>query len=124
MLHKLSYLNLFLAIVYGLIYLKSGTFNSVSGILMIIIFNWLALRSYQLDNYKWKLWHYSIGLWILYYLSTLFYGFINILGAVFEFDFMSNDTASYLTISFTFCLLVITQLFMYMYKNYKQLKYN
>lgn len=124
MLQKLSYLNLLLAVVYGLIYLKSGTFNSISGVLMIIILNWLALRSFQLGDYQWTWWHYVVGLWSLYYISTLIYGFINVLNSVFEFDFISNDTGSYLAINFVFCLLVITQLLTYLYKNFKQLKHN
>ncbi|HTM97864.1 MAG TPA: hypothetical protein VL088_03935 [Pedobacter sp.] len=124
MLQKLSYLNLFLALAYGLIYLKSGTFHSITGVLMVVIFNWLALRSFQLDDYRWKLWHYLTGLWSLYYIATLIYGFVNVLSAVFEFKFITNDTSFYLTINFVFCCLVITQAVLYQYKNYKQLKYN
>jgi hypothetical protein len=122
MLQKLSYFNLIAAILYGLIYLKSGTFNSTAGIFVVIVFSWLCLRSYEFDNYKWKLWHYLIGLWCLYFIGTLIYGAVNIISPAIEYDFMSSDTATYLIISFIFCISVITHFTIYFSKNYKELK--
>ncbi len=119
MLQKLSSLNIVLAILYVLIYLKSGTFNSTAGIFMIIVFNWLALRSYQLDDYKWKVLHYLTGLWTLYFIATLIYGAVNILGASIEFDFITNDTLTYLVVNFVFCAFIVTHFTMFIYKNYK-----
>jgi hypothetical protein len=118
MLQKLSYFNLILAIIYLLVYLKSGTFNSTAGIFVIIVFSWLYLRSYQLDNYKWKIWHYVTGLWVLYFTGTIIYGAIHILGASIEYDFISNDTLLYLIFSFVFCLMVIVHLVFYFWRNY------
>lgn len=108
MLQTLSYFNIIFALVYVLVYLKDGTLNSTAGILMVIVFNWLALRSYQLDDYKWKVWHYLIGAWSLYYAGYIMYGLINILTAVFEYNYVSNDTISFLTLSGVFCLAVIS----------------
>ena len=70
-IQKLSSLNIILAIIYVLVYLKGGTFNSTAGILMIIVFNWLGLRSFELDTYKWGIWHYLTGVWSLYFIGTL-----------------------------------------------------
>jgi hypothetical protein len=87
MLQKFSYFNLLFAIAYLLFYLKSGTFSSSAGIFFIVIFNWLCLRSYQLDQYKWILWHYLVGLWCLYFVGTLVYGATNIITSAIEVDF-------------------------------------
>ena len=119
MLQKLSYFNLVLAMVYLLVYLKSGTFNSTAGIFVVIVFNWLCLRSYQLDNYKWKIWHYLTGLWSLYFIGTIIYGSVFILSSSLEYSFISNDTLTYLLISIVFSLSVLLHLGIYAKTSYK-----
>jgi len=119
MIQKLSSLNIIFAIIYVLVYLKSGTFNSTSGIFVIIVFNWLGLRSFQLDSYKWGIWHYLTGLWTLYFIWTLVYGSVNILGAAIEFDFITNDTLTNLILTFIFSLSVIVHFGAFIWKNYK-----
>ena len=117
-MQKLSSLNIILSVIYMLVYLKSGTFNSTAGILAIIVFNWLGLRSFELDAYKWGIWHYLTGVWSLYFIGTLIYGAVNILSAAIEFDFISNDTLWYLVVNFVFCLLVTVQFCLFFIKNY------
>ncbi len=119
MLQKLSYFNLVLAMVYLLVYLKSGTFNSTAGIFVVIVFNWLCLRSYQLDNYKWKIWHYLTGLWSLYFIGTIIYGSVFILSSSLEYSFISNDTLTYLLISIVFSMSVLLHLGVYVKESYK-----
>ena len=122
MLQKLSYINLILAIVYVLVYLKSGTFHSTAGILVVIIFNWLYIKAYQIDDYKWKIWHYVTGLWCLYFIGTIGYGSINVIMTSVESDFISNETVNYLLLSVLFSLLVVFHLVCYGIKNFKALK--
>jgi hypothetical protein len=122
MLQKLSYFNLILAIVYLLMYLKSGTFNSTAGIFVIIVFNWLCLRSYQLDDYKWKIWHYLTGLWSLYFIGTIIYGIFNIVAPAIEYNFISNDTLTYLIIGVAFSVSVVAHVILYFLRNYRELK--
>ena len=117
-IQKLSSLNIILAIIYVLVYLKGGTFNSTAGILMIIVFNWLGLRSFELDVYRWGIWHYLTGVWSLYFIGTLIYGAVNILSAAIAFDFISNDTLWYLVVNFVFCVFVIAHVTSYGYKSY------
>ncbi len=123
-MQKLSSLNIVLSIIYVLVYLKSGTLNSTAGIFMITVFNWLALRSFQLNDYRWKIWHYLIALWVVYFVGTLVYGAINILSSSIVYNFISDDTIVYLIINSVFCALLIIQLIMYAYKNYIELKLN
>ena len=122
MLQKLSYFNLLLAIIYLLVYLKSGTLNSTVGIFVIIVFNWLCIRSYQLDQYKWGFVHYLTGLWSLYYVGFIIYGTINILTAVFEFSFIGSDRLIFLLLSFLFCLSTGVHSICYFYKNYVEVR--
>jgi hypothetical protein len=121
MLQKLSTLNLIFAIAYLLIYLKSGTFNSSAGIFFIILFNWLCLRSYQLDRYKWSIWHYLIGLWCLYFVGTLIYGAIHVWTAAIEVDFFSSDTVILLIMSMGLSIMVGVHLLFYWIKNYREI---
>ncbi|RZK58724.1 MAG: hypothetical protein EOO91_07405 [Pedobacter sp.] len=122
MLQKLSYFNLILAIVYLLLYLKSGTFNSTAGIFVIIVFSWLCMRSYQLDNYKWKIWHYLTGLWSLCFIGTIIYGIFNIVAPAIEYSFISNDTLSYLIVGVVFSVSVLIHIGIYFSMNYSSSK--
>ncbi len=119
MLQKLSYFNLLMAMVYVLVYFKSGNFNSTAGILMVIVFNWLALRSFELEAYRWRVWHYLIGLWCLYFIGTIIYGSVNIFSASIEYNFISNDTLMYLLTSVVFSLAVLVQIGLYFKKSYQ-----
>jgi len=119
MFQRLSYFNLILAVIYLLVFLKSGTLNSTTGILMIIVFNWFGIRSYQLENYKWKIWHYLTGLWSLYYAGFVLYGAVNIAITAIEYEYLSNDTRTFLGLSFVFYLAVIFQFVSYLAKSIK-----
>lgn len=119
MIKKISSLNIILAIIYVLMYLKSGTFHSTAGILVIIVFNWLGLRSFELENYKWGIWHYLTGFWTIYFIWTLIYGGIHILSAAIEYDFITNDTLTNLILTSIFSILVVVQFLISAYKSYK-----
>lgn len=119
MLQKLSYLNLCMAIVYTVIYLKSGTLNSTSGIFAIVVFNWLALRSYQLDDYKWKVWHYLFAIWSMYYTGFMAYGLINVIAPAFTYDFVSNDTLMFIILTAILIGGLLWQAILYYFKNLK-----
>lgn len=88
---------------------------------MIVVFNWLALRSYQVDDYKWSLWHYVAGLWSLYYIGVLLYGTLNVLQTVLEYRFASRDTLTFLILSTVLSIAVVFQSIFYFLKNLKKL---
>lgn len=119
MLQKLSYFNLCMAIVYMVIYLKSGTLNSTAGIFAIVVFNWLALRSYQQDDYKWKVWHYLFAIWSIYYAGFMTYGLINVVIPAFTYDFVSNDTLTFIALTTILVVGLLWQAVLYYFKNLK-----
>lgn len=92
------------------------------GILMIVILNWLALRSHQLDNYKWSAVHYVTGGWSIYYIVLLLYGAFNVLLSSIEFQFASLDTLIFLFMSFTLSIFVLWQAVIYFLINLKELR--
>lgn len=122
MLQKISYFNLMFAIAYILIYFRENTLNFTMGILMIVIFNWMALRSNQISNYKWAIWHYLSGLWSLYYTAFLLYGTFNVLRSSIEYQFASKDTIIFLLLSFILSSFVILQAIMYFLSNLKAIR--
>lgn len=119
MLQKLSYFNLFLAIAYIVVYLKNGTFTSTSGILAIVVFSWLAIRSFQMDDYKWKFWHYLFGLWSLYYAGLLGYGLYNVILPAITYGFISNENITYIVLTTLLVAGVLWHAIGYFLKNLK-----
>lgn len=86
---------------------------------MIVVFNWLCLRSYELDDYKWKIWHYLIGIWSLYFIATVIYGAVNIILPAIEYDFISTDTLNNLILTAIISLAVIFHFIFYFLRNLK-----
>lgn len=119
MLQRLSYFNLFLAIIYMVVYLRSGSLTSTSGILAIVVLNWLALRSFQLGNYQWKIWFYPFALWSLYYAGLLVYGLVNVIVPAIEYSFMSSDNQLYVALTAALVLGVLWHAVAYFLKNLK-----
>lgn len=122
MLQKISYFNLMFAIVYVLVYFRDSSLNFTLGIVMIVLLNWLALRSNQLNNYKWSIWHYLSALWSLYYIGFLLYGVVNVLCSSIEYQFASKDTIIFLLLSFILSSFVILQAIMYFLSNLKAIR--
>lgn len=120
MLQKISYFNLIFAIIYVVVFFRDSSISFTMGIVMIVVFNWLALRSYQIDAYKWSLWHYIAGLWSLYYVGVLFYGTINVFQTVIDYQFASSDTLKFLILSTILSMSVVTQTALYFLKNLKE----
>lgn len=119
MLNKLSYLNLVAAVGYLLTYLLGGTVNSTLGILVIIVFSWLGLRSFELDKYKWNGLHYLTGLWSVYYAGTLVYGTLYLVKTAVYYHFITDNTLIYLLFTFLFCISVLGHFVLYFLRNYK-----
>lgn len=87
---------------------------------MVFIFNWLALKSFETDIYRWKFWHYLVALWCIYFLGTILYGALNILSSVLEFNFIANDTLLYLLLTFVSCTGIIAHIIYYFILNFKK----
>lgn len=91
-MNNLSYFNIGLSLIYLLFYLRSGTFNSTAGITAIVVFNWLAIRSFVTDRYGWTVWQYLFGLWSVYYSLYLGNGTYNLIATSIEVGFILQET--------------------------------
>ncbi|RZK39926.1 MAG: hypothetical protein EOO90_16810 [Pedobacter sp.] len=119
---NLSSINIVFAVIYFLAYLRSGVFHSTAGISSIIVFNWLYLRSFEKDNYRWKVFHYISGLWMLYFAGSLIYGLLNILQSTITYGIMTNETLIFIIVNLAFCVLLLSHFVMYAVKNFKNLE--
>lgn len=72
MIRTLSYLNLIFAVIYFLAYLQNGSFEAITGILMVVVFNWMVLRGLEKDSPKWTAFQ-----WVNAALSLLFAVYIS-----------------------------------------------
>lgn len=118
-MQKLSYFNILLALIYLLVYLRSGTFHSAFGILIVIVFNWLYLKSYEQNQYRWNVLHYLIAAWEIYFVGTIGYGAFHVLAAAVEYNFITTDTIINIFLSLTLSLSVFIHLIRYWIENHK-----
>lgn len=105
--------------LYLIVYLKSGNLTSTSGILAIVVLNWLALRSFQLGSYRWEIWFYPFALWSLYYAGLLVYGLVNVIAPAIEYSFMSNENLVYVALTAILVAGVLWHALAYFLKNLK-----
>lgn len=54
MLSLLSYFNLLLSVVYFFAYLQNGNSWAISGLLIVVVFNWLTLRGHEKQEFQWS----------------------------------------------------------------------
>jgi len=53
MIKVLSYMNLIFAVLYFLQYLQNGSTAAITGILAVVVFNWMVLRNLEEEQVKW-----------------------------------------------------------------------
>lgn len=110
--HKLAYFNICFVIAYLLVHLRSGNFVSSSGGLAVIVFNWLVLRNYETESYNWTGWHYITGIWLLYFVGTLLYGVVNVVGPAIEYQYADRSTLVFIVMSLLLSAANAVQIFL------------
>jgi len=78
MLRTLSYLNLVFAVVYFLAYLQDGNIIVVLGLLVVVVFNWLALLNLENEKPDWSMWQWFCGGITILYALYMGYGAISL----------------------------------------------
>lgn len=105
MLKTLSYLNIFLAITYFLGYLLNSYSWPIAAVLLVILYNGLAIRSIEQGKKVTKL-QRILGLLNLVFAGFLILWAINILHSSIEHNYF-GDTRIYLVIATIFALSLI-----------------
>ena len=112
MLRSLSYLNLIAAVLYFLVYLQNGSSWPVTGLLCVIVSNWMTLRSLERDHDKWSVLQWPLSFLSLLYALFLLYSAGNLtLGAI-NYQYFPLDSILLVISGLLFAVLIILQLFL------------
>jgi hypothetical protein len=116
MLRTLSYLNLIFAVLYFLAYLLNGNRWVVFGLLIVIVFNWMVLRSMETEQAKWSLLQWVAGLVTLLYASYTGYSAVLLLTDAIEYHYYPAETILLISSGLLFSFFIVLQLLMSLYK--------
>jgi hypothetical protein len=110
MLKILSYLNIILAFLYFLIYLQNGSNYLISGIIMVIIFNWQTLKHIETGNHKWKDLQYITGIISIVVSSFLLFSTWNLIVSSLENNYYNFSLIILEAFSFVFAISIMAHL--------------
>ncbi|WP_158796493.1 hypothetical protein [Pedobacter sp. L105] len=112
MLKNLSYLNLILSVVYFLSYLQNAGYWVVSGLLSVIVFNWLTLLSLDREQIKWFVFQWFFGAITLLFALYIGYSALQLLLDAVEHSYYPGATVGLVAAGILFTLLLLFHLFL------------
>ena len=112
MLRTLSYFNLIFSVVYFLAYQQNGSSLNIAGLLLVVIFNWLALQKLERGIFS-----FSVFDWLLALLTAVFalftsYSAVLLILDVLEYAYAAWNTILLIAAGLTFALAILLQLFL------------
>ena len=116
MLRTLSYLNLLFAVLYFLAYLLNGSRWVVFGLLIVIVFNWMILRSIETLQIKWSVFQWLAGVITLLFASYMGYSAVLLLTDTIEYHYYPAETILLISSGLLFSFIIVLQLLMSLYK--------
>jgi hypothetical protein len=119
MLKILSYLNIILAFLYFIIYLQNGSHYLVSGIILVLVFNWQTLRRLEANNYKWKDLQYITGIISLIVSVYLLISASNLISSSLENKYYNFDLVVLEAFSLVFAVSILWHILSSFLKNLK-----
>ena len=111
MLRNLSYLNLIVAVLYFLGYLQNGNALAIAGLLSVVVFSWLVLRSLERESFRWSLPQWFLSFTSLLYALFLAYSAINLIIDAVGYQYFPLNVVLLIASGLLFALLIILQLF-------------
>ncbi|MNR05402.1 hypothetical protein D3C85_1214320 [compost metagenome] len=111
MFRILSYFNIFMAVVYLLMFLLNGNLLVIFGILMVIVFSTLVIKMIQ-SRGRAGLIHYVLGLGSLGFAGFLLFGLVHIIEASIAYHYFSN-TLNYMVLTSLFVLSVVVHFILF-----------
>lgn len=108
MLKRLSYLNIFLAMAYLLLFVTGGNFLVITGICVVVAFNAFVIKKIQEDR-QFGLTHIALGLCCLCFWAYLTLGCTYIVQSAIAHQYFAN-VWSYLIPTLLFLISTILQL--------------
>lgn len=116
MLRTLSYLNLIFAVLYFLTYLLNGNRWVVSGLLIVIVFNWMVLRNMETEQTKWSALQWLAGFVTLLYASYMGYSAVLLLIDTISYHYYPAETIILIISGILFSFMIFLQLLTSLYK--------
>jgi hypothetical protein len=119
MLKRLSYLNILFAFTYFITYLQAGSYYAIVGLIFVIIFNWLTLKSLEQENYKWTIFQYITVIPTVIAALFFLYSSGNMIYANMSYNYISLNFLFLEVFSVVFGITLIVQIGMsiYLYTN-------
>jgi len=107
MLKILSYLNIFLAVAYFLLYLLNSTSPTILAMLLVFVYNALVLNTASQER-KFTIVHYALGGLCVIFSGFLTYWTIHIFNTSVAHNYFGN-TWLYITIGILFACSIVVQ---------------
>ncbi|KIO76492.1 hypothetical protein TH53_14765 [Pedobacter lusitanus] len=116
MLGALSYLNLIFAVLYFLAYLLNGNRLVVLGLLIVIVFNWMALRNLEIRQRQWSAFQWLAALITILYAFYMGYGAVLLLLDAIRYQYYPAAAILLILSGLIFSFTIILQLFAGLYQ--------
>ncbi len=110
MLKILAYLNLVLAVMYFLIWLQQGSYDAITGIILIILFSIQTLKRTEKERYKWTILSYVTAIPVLAISGFLLYSGLNLMLSGIENGYQDPGLILLYVYSLIFALTLLLQL--------------
>lgn len=111
MLRNLSYLNLIFSVCYFLAYLQNGSPLVIFGLLSVVVYNWLILRSMEQQEPKRNLLQWLFGAVSLCFALYITYGDVVLVADAMSYHYYPQSTVILVTAGLLFALSIIFHLF-------------
>lgn len=111
MLRNLSYLNLIMAVLYFLGYLQNGNALAIAGLLSVVVFSWLVLRSLEREKLWWSFPQWILSFTSLLYAASLAFSAVNLVIDSIGYQYFPANVILLIVSGLLFALLIILQLF-------------
>ena len=111
MLSNLSYLNLVFSVCYFLAYLQNGGPLVIAGLLSVVIYNWLVLRSMEQPEPKRTVMQWIFGAFSLCFALYISYGDIRLVSDALSYNYFPQSTIILVSAGLLFAFAIIFHLF-------------
>ena len=120
MIRTLSYFNLLFAVLYFLGYLQNSGAFVISGLLAVIVFNWMALRSLENEQFQWTVFHWAAAILTLSFAAFTGYTATTLLLDVVEYRYYPAPAITLISCGFIFTLAILFHLYLTLAKSIRK----
>jgi len=120
MISKLSYLNLTFSVLYFLQYLQNSNSYVISGLLAVVLFNWMALRSQEKERFEWTVLHWFTALLSLSFAVFTGYTAVTVLIGSMEYRYYPFTSLMLIAAGILFTAAILFHLYLSLNKSIRK----